>query len=177
MFQRSMRVLQLMIALGILASSGLPLTAEATPITYSFVSQLPIGTTYGTGSFTFDDSLILAPLPKTVTGAGLTAFSYSDPAAGSFTLANLGSFNFTLGTTPTTSSFAFTAQSLDGLRSFTGGVVDGNNVGGLSTSNSFAPGGGFANPSLRFPIVVPEPSVAVFVGLGLIALANRKRSS
>jgi len=161
----------LMGAAGLLALAGIVSSAEATPITYTFTTELPLGTTYGTGSFTFDSSLIAPPLPKTVTNADLTAFSYSDPAAGSFTLANLGSLNFTLGTTPTTSSFAFTAQSADGLRSFTGGVVDGNNTGGLSTSNSYAPGGTLTHPYLRFPVAVPEPTSILLVGSGLLGLA------
>jgi len=164
----------LMGVVGLLALVGMASSAEATPITYNFVTQLPLGTTYGTGSFTFDNSLIAPPLPKTVTQAGLTAFSYSDPVAGSFTLANLGSLNFTLGTTPTTSSFAFTAQSTDGLRSFTGGVVDATNTGGLSTSNNFGTGGN-SHPYLRFPVVVPEPTSILLLGSGLAALAIRRQ--
>jgi hypothetical protein len=160
---------------GLLVLVGIASSAQATPITYTFKTELPLGTTYGTGSFTFDNSLIALPLPKTVTQASLSAFSYSDPAAGAFTLANLGSLNFTLGTTPTTSSFAFTAQSADGLRSFTGGVVDANNVGGLSTSNSFAPGGTLTHPYLRFPVVVPEPTSILLLGSGLVALGIRRQ--
>lgn len=153
--------------------------AQAASITYNFLTQLPLGTTYGTGSFTFDNSLIAAPLPKTVTNLNLTAFSYSDPTAGSFTLANLGSLNFTLGTTPTTSSFAFTAQSVDGLRSFIGGVVDGNNTGGLSTSVNFSTGL-VTNPSLRFPtaaVAAPEPSSMLLLAIGLSGIVGgiRKR--
>ncbi len=160
--------------------------AHAASITYSFVTQLPLGTTYGTGSFTFDDALIAPPLPKTVTNLNLTAFSYSDPVAGSFTLANLGSLNFTLGTTTTTSSFAFSTLSADGLRSFTGGVVDGGNNGGLSTSVSFVGGVHLSNPSLRFPtdagatttiVATPEPSSMLLMAIGLAGIVGgiRKR--
>lgn len=138
--------------------------APAPLVTYTFTTQLPLGATYGTGSFTVAKALVALPLPKTVTESDLAAFSYSDPAAGSFFLADLGSLNFTLGTTPTTSSFAFIVQSEDGLRSFTGGVVDASNVGGLSTSNSFAPGGTLAHPYLRFPAVAAAKASC---GLGM----------
>ncbi|HME69981.1 MAG TPA: PEP-CTERM sorting domain-containing protein [Myxococcota bacterium] len=159
----------LMGVVGLLVLLGIASSAQATPITYNFTSELPLGTTYGTGSFTFDSSF-LGPLPVVITNADLTAFSYTDPVAGSFTLANLGSLNFTLGTTPTTSSFAFIAQSTDGLRSFTGGVVDATNTGGLSTSNNFGTGGN-SHPYLRFPVVVPEPTSILLLGSGLAGLA------
>lgn len=77
---------------------------------------------------------------------------------------DVGSLHFTLGTTPTTSSFAFIVQSADGLRSVTAGVVDANNVGGASISNSFAPGGAAAYPYLKFPT---KAGVARRCGLGI----------
>jgi hypothetical protein len=156
----------------LLGLSGMPSSAQATPITYTFTSQLPLGTTYGTGSFTFDSSF-LGPLPVVITNGDLTLFSYSDPTAGFFTLADLASLNFTLGTTATTSGFAFIASN--GVGSFIGGVVDANNVGGLSTDVG---SGGVTNPYLRFPdaAITPEPGTASLCLIGFVLMiVMRKR--
>jgi hypothetical protein len=73
-------------------------------------------------------------------------------------------------------------QSADGLRSVTGGV-DASNLGGLSISNSFAPGGVLSRPYLRFPVVagsgaaVPEPrgGEGMLVGCATLVIAVRRR--
>lgn len=154
--------------------------ANAAPITFNFKTILvsPPADPYGLGSFTFDDSLLIGLPPHTITQAQLTSFTYSDPViTTAFTLADLASFNFTIGTTPTTSSFAFVAQSFSPTtRIFVGGVVDGNNVGGASIDI----GSGSSSPFLRFPTAatvtaVPEPSTMLLVGAGLALAACRRR--
>lgn len=156
-------------------------TAFAAPITYNFTTELPLGTTFGTGFFTFDNALLSAPLPVTITQANLTAFSYTDPVVGtlSFSATVPASMNLTFGLSPTTSLFSFTAQSADGLRGFVG-AVDGNNSTAPDASFNFGTGA-IANPILRFPTAstqpstVPEPTSVLLIGSGLLGLASARR--
>jgi hypothetical protein len=164
-----------------LISIGVGNIAEAATVTYNFRSVLN-NNTYGTGSFSYDSSLGVGVGTNITNIASLISFSYSDPTAGSFTKTNLGSFQFVIGTTPTTSAFAFVTQSADGLRSFTGGVVDANNVGGLSTSDNLSVRPRqTTNPSLRFPTLataIPTPALLPgLVGFGIAALRKRERQS
>jgi len=159
-------------------------TSSAATVTWDFISVLGSTVPYGTGSFSYDSSFGngpdgITPVTAITATTSLDSFTYTDPVAGTLTLANLGSINFVIGATPTTSGFSFVAQSSNGLRSFTGGVVDANNLGGLSTSVNFGTGQ-VTNPSLQYPTLaaVPEPSsyALVAAGLALLGLAARRKS-
>jgi hypothetical protein len=76
--------------------------------------------TYGTGFFEYPDAL--------GTGAGtnvyqdsVTAFGYNDSDVGSFDRSNLNNFQFSIGTTPTTSAFNIVMSTADRLKSVTAG--------------------------------------------------------
>lgn len=164
-------------------------TARAASVTFDFVTESPLGTTFGAGYFTFDDSLLAAPAPITITHADLNDFSYSDSVLG--TLAHSGSspasLNFTLGWNPATSLFAFTAASADNLRSITA-MVDGLNSPSLGSVVNFNTNG-FAWVYLRFPTQrpldpgtdlgnsLPEPTTLVPLSMGAAStyLARRRR--
>lgn len=111
----------------------------------------------------------------------MTAFSYTDPVVGTLSFGPTvpASMNLTFGLTPTTSLFAFTAQSADGLRGFVGDV-NGANSAAPDLSFNFSTGA-VANPFLRFPTVstqpstVPEPTTLLLLGGGLLGLASARR--
>jgi hypothetical protein len=152
-------------------------TASAAPITYNFTTELPLGTTYGTGSFTFDDALLSGPLPHLITTAQISGFTYTDPTAGTlnYSVTAPASLNFTLNFTAATSLFALVA--VDGGRGLVATVSGLNDVG---LDISFGPTG-VANPILRFPTVstqpstVPEPTSLLLIGSGLLGLASARR--
>lgn len=166
------------LALGLAAAA----VAHAAPVTWNFRTVVPANsnTTFGTGYFTYDDSLGTGPGTNVLT-PNILDFAYSDPIVGSFTEANLSSFQFSIVALPTPTLFTFVAASPDNLRSFNGGAQTALNNGGISTSNNFSTGGFSNNVELLWPELapIPEPQTYALLALGLLSLAavaRRKRA-
>ena len=87
--------------LALTAVSATP--ADASPITFDFTTlTAPDGTLFGTGSFTFDASLLESPTtniehPPVSPPDELTAFTYSDSIVGAVGLNQLLGFDFAFG--------------------------------------------------------------------------------
>ncbi len=169
---------------------GFASTATAATITittdkavYNFSESILLTVTASSGGELFVGSAIGVTYDSSLASNGATAVQSAYPAAGWFT-ASPAAFNG-VGQYGTHNAFAF-VPSDPGTITSTGNLVAGNTAGFLTLGYGLAPPDMLlwgnpnlaANPSVLTVQIVPEPTTAAMLGLGLfgIALTGRRRA-